>query len=90
LAASALVPGLVLFSAGAAVLIGWGVDRYRIYYASLLGDGLVVYSSKPGRMVHAEIYVVDDLVGIGSANLTEAAVRGNFGSPLLDKGSGDR
>jgi len=78
IAASMLVQGVALLFAGAAILLGWGLDRYRVRYVSRLGDGLVVYSSKPGRTVHAKIYIVDDTVGIGSANLTEAAVWGNF------------
>jgi len=70
--------GLLIAFVGIVVLVGWGLDMYRIYYVSRLGDGLIVYSSKPGRTIHAKIYVVDDAVGIGSANLTEAALRGNF------------
>jgi len=78
IAASTLVLGLTLLFVGAVALLGWGLDRYRVRYVSKLGDGLIVFSSKPGRTMHAKIYVVDDTVGIGSANLTEAAVRGNF------------
>jgi len=70
--------GLVIALAGAVVLIARGLDRYRVRYVSQLGDGLVVYSSRPGRTIHAKIYVVDDAVAIESANLTAAALRENF------------
>jgi len=69
---------LLIAFVGVVVLIGWELDRYRVRYVSKLGDGLVVFRSKPGRTIHAKIHVVDDVVGMESVNLTEAAVRGDF------------
>jgi len=70
--------GLIISIVGALVLIARGLDRYRVRYTSQLGDDLVVYSLQPGRGVHAKIYIVDDMLGIGSPNLTVAGVRENF------------
>ena len=53
------------------VLFFKGLKKTEIHWISKLGDGnLTVLEYNSYRMVHAKIYVVDDTVIIGSANLT--------------------
>jgi len=73
------VLGLIVLLVGLIVLSVWGADEYRVYYISQLGDqNLQVYHVEPGKMIHAKIYVVDDMLGVGSLNLTTAGVRNNI------------
>jgi len=64
---------------GFMILFERGIDRYRVYYVSQLGDqNLQVYHVEPGKMIHAKLYVVDDMLGVGSPNLTTAGVKRNL------------
>jgi len=70
---------LIISFIGLAILFERGLNRYRVYYVSQLGDqNLQVYHVEPGKMIHAKIYVVDDIIGVGSPNLTSAGVKRNL------------
>jgi len=65
-----LVIGLLLFSVSR--------NKYRKSYKCVLGDeALHVYKSKPGRILHAKIYVVDEAVALGSVNFTKTSILNN-------------
>jgi phosphatidylserine/phosphatidylglycerophosphate/cardiolipin synthase-like enzyme len=56
----------------------FGREGSEVYWVSNLGDGnLTVLSHHPYNMVHAKVYVADDVVMIGSANLTGNGLKHN-------------
>jgi phosphatidylserine/phosphatidylglycerophosphate/cardiolipin synthase-like enzyme len=65
------IVGIVLY------LIGRG--KSETYWISKLGDGsLVVFQHHPYKMIHAKIYVADDTVIMGSANMTGNGFKHNI------------
>jgi len=70
--------GLVVSIIGFIILLVKGADVYRVYYVSQLGENLQVYHVEPGKTIHAKIYIVDDMLGVGSLNLTTAGVKRNL------------
>jgi len=70
--------GLVVSIIGFIILLVKGADVYRVYYVSQLGENLQVYHVEPGKTIHAKIYIVDDMLGVGSINLTTAGVKRNL------------
>jgi phosphatidylserine/phosphatidylglycerophosphate/cardiolipin synthase-like enzyme len=68
----------LLLSLIGAILFFRGLKKTETYWISKLGDGnLTVLQYNPYKMVHAKIYIVDDTVIIGSANLTGNGLNNN-------------
>jgi hypothetical protein len=56
-----------------------GMERSETYWISKLGDGdLKVFQYSPYKIVHAKVYIADDTVIMGSANLSENGVERNI------------
>lgn len=77
---------LALFTSGITLVIALvglilflrGKELRQPYWVSKLGEGnLRVLESNPYRMVHAKVYVADDTVLLGSANLTGNGTKHN-------------
>lgn len=87
----------VLIAAGIALWVALGRDRFKKYWNCKIGDeNLVVFSYSPGRSVHAKVFLIDDLVVIGSPNFTDAGLERNLESisvirsdELAEKMAGD-
>jgi phosphatidylserine/phosphatidylglycerophosphate/cardiolipin synthase-like enzyme len=61
----------LIISAIGAVLYMFGREKKETYYISKIGEGnLVVLQFHPYSIVHAKMYVADDMVIMGSANFT--------------------
>jgi phosphatidylserine/phosphatidylglycerophosphate/cardiolipin synthase-like enzyme len=58
-----------------------GKELFMVRFTSKIGDdNLIVYHSDPHRLIHAKVYVADDQVGFGSANLTKEGTEENVES----------
>ena len=58
-----------------------GVEKFELRWVSTIGDeNLIVYHTDPFRLIHAKVYVADDQVAFGSANLTKGGMNENLES----------
>ena len=84
-----VVGGLVLIpvTAGVSLIISFvglvlfllGRESQQTYWVSKLGDGnLKIFESSPYKSVHAKVYIADDFIAIGSANLTGNGTKRNI------------
>lgn len=72
--------GLVLTVVGI-IVYSRGREKFVIHFISKIGDdNLRVYHSDPYRPIHAKVYVADDQVAFGSANLTKGGAEENLES----------
>jgi phosphatidylserine/phosphatidylglycerophosphate/cardiolipin synthase-like enzyme len=75
-----LTKGLTLvFTVAGLITFVKGMERSETYWISKLGEGnLKVLHYSPYKIVHAKVYIADDTVIMGSANLTENGVKRNI------------
>ncbi len=73
--------GLILSFAGYILYIRIGKEKITIRWISKIGDeNLLIYHTDPFRPIHAKVYVADDQVALGSANLTKGGAEENLES----------
>jgi len=77
--------GLILSVVGI-ILYFIGRGKALIYWISKIGEeNLLVYNYIPAHPVHAKVYIIDDLVVVGSVNLTKIGLQRSVESVALIK-----